>query len=98
MTHMSWDASFKGGFNNLAYGLPLSHYCSGESREVRLGFTVVVGGGTLLLWEVGLYCGGEGRGFTVVGVRLYYGGKGLQDFLLGVLCWRSDRTLFVLTT
>lgn len=62
-------------------------------------------GGALLLWQVGLYCGGRwdftvvgGRGFTVVGVGLYYDGKGLQDFLLGVLCWSSDRTLSVLTT
>lgn len=110
MTHMSWNASFKGGFNNLAYGLPLSHYCSGESQEVRRGFTVVgVGlycgggvallwwGGVLLWWEVGLYSSGRWD-FTVVGVGLYYGGKGLQDFLLGVLYWSSDGTLSVLTT
>lgn len=45
ITHMFWDASFKGGFINLAYSLPLSHYFSGE---VGWGFTV--GGGTLLLW------------------------------------------------
>lgn len=59
--HMSWVASFKGGFINLAYSLPLSHHCSGESQEVGRGFTVV---------GAGLYHRGGGLQVCFVGAMM----------------------------